>query len=135
MPARDVAAELEPAVPARPGPAPRRADEPAPPAVADDGADRLQRRLADLRRSLEEHPRDSGEERRESAAPAPPGDRARGLEVAVGGAPPVLEERTEVSIGTIVVSVEEPPATPTAAPAPGRPERRAAVPRHWVSGW
>jgi hypothetical protein len=135
VPADEVAAARQPAEPARPAVVPPRLDERAPSTAADEAADQLQRGLADLRRWLQEPPRDAGEGRRESAAPAPLDDRAAAGDLAMDGAPPVLEQRTEVSIGTIVVSVEEPPTAPAAATRPRRPDRPATVPRHWVRGW
>ena len=53
--------------------------------------------------------------------------------------PAVVEARTEVSIGTIQVTVEEQPAAAPARPArrgaTGRQGGRDAVPRDYLRGW
>jgi len=58
---------------------------------------------------------------------------------AAAESPAPVEERTEVSIGTIHVTVEEPEGGPRNAgtrPAPtAAPQRPRAVPRHYVRGW
>ena len=121
-PARPARQRMEAAGPARPleasTPPPAVRDER--PAARRDPEERAREALVEVRRWMEEPP-------------------ARGTAAPTGvQPPPVVEERSELTIGTIQVTVEAPPAAGRGAPqrsATAPPPRRDAVPRDYLRGW
>jgi len=102
-----------------------------------DGEARVHAALTEVRRWIQEPAGDARDDdlplRREGHAPRRPSDAPPQARAAVS------EARTELSIGTIQVTVEEPAAAPARrAPRPAAAPRRAGrdtVPRDYLRGW
>jgi hypothetical protein len=110
----------------------------APPQVAaapTTAAERVHRALVEVRQWMEQPPADH--QRDDSREPIATPARRRPARAAPTTA--ISEARTELSIGTIAVTVEEPPAAAPRRPKPAAPAPRAPVreivPRDYLRGW
>lgn len=118
-----------------------------PPRPRRDPVDRVHESLAEVRRWMAEPGAELGDGAPSASASASAGADAvagepaptRPAHASSAQPPAVVESRTEVSIGTIQVTVEEQPAAAPARPArraaTGRQGGRDAVPRDYLRGW